>query len=212
MTTPAPSTPAPTAKPAQPTGSFADRVNYAMVYGGLEKHGIHLSDAEKTEFETITRDELKKHDGGQLIGSDFGASAVNLVYVLFAFIQNLFGSATSGGPGGLGSAFGNSVEKTGEQGKLKELNLATIGIYERMKEKGGNLQAAAELVTGQTSAKAFTQDDMPESIFNQVGSTLNIPLSTSTSLDPKPASTEPVPPSGLPSQKTAPQAAPQRNR
>jgi hypothetical protein len=156
-------------------------VSFATVFQGLEKRGITLSDEEKKKFEEITLAQLRKYDGGVPVGNDFGTSAVNLVYMLFAFIQNLFAGGNVTDMQSLLTHAGDTVTRTGEQGKLKMLNDATIGIYERLKSQGGNLAAAAELVSGQ--AVGHRPPDMAESIFRQIQSTIDLPEGTRISLN-----------------------------
>ncbi len=172
--------------PAATTGSFADRMDFTTMRQGLAKEGYTLSDQEETILESITRDDLQKHDGGRLLSNNLGADGVNIVYVLFAALKNLIASLSGGGMNNLGSTLTNTFSNAGEQGKLEQLNLATIDINRDLKAQGGKLADIADLVTGQSAGKTFTADNMSSSIFNQVGNTLNIPLSTPTSLDPKP--------------------------
>lgn len=163
------------------SGSFVDRVSFATVFQGLEKRGITLSDDEKKKFEEITLAQLRKHDGGVPIGNDFGTSAVNLVYVLLAFFKNLLTGGNITDAQSLIDHAGNTVTRTGEQGKLKMLNDATIGIYEGLKAQGGNLAAAAELVSGQ--AVGHRPTDMSESIYRQIRNTISLPEGTSVNIN-----------------------------
>ena len=189
LTLPAP--PPPSDAQLTTSGSFVDRVSFATVFQGLEKRGITLSDEEKKKFEEITLAQLRKHDGGVPVGNDFGTSAVNLVYVLFAFFKNLLTGGNITDTESLIAHAGNSATRSGEQGKLKMLNDATIGIYEGLKAQGGNLAAAAELVSGQ--AVGHRPPDMAESVYRQIQGTINLPEGTSVNLS---EAAQPI--SGLP--------------
>jgi hypothetical protein len=178
LTLPAPPPPS-DAQPAT-SGSFVDRVSFATVFQGLEKRGITLSDEEKEKFKEITLAQLRKHDGGVPVGNDFGTSAVNLVYVLFAFFKNLLTGGNITDTESLIAHAGNIATHTGELGKLKMLEDATIGIYRRLKAQGGNLAAAAELVSGK--AVGHRPPDMAESVYRQIQDTINLPEGTSVNL------------------------------
>jgi hypothetical protein len=179
------STPPTSTSPPTTNDSFAERVNFATVYYGLKQHGIALTDEEKKKFETITREELLKNNG-QLFGNDLGNSAVNLIYLLFAFIQNVFNGNLTNDLGNLGSNLSQIASQTNEQDKLNQLHQATMRIHQRLSAQGGNLAAAADLVT---TKKPITTNDrsgpveMKESIFHQLVAGIEIPAGTTTSLN-----------------------------
>ena len=208
--------PGPAFDPNVSNGSFADRVSFEKVFEGLEARDIRFTPEEQEKFKKICLEELRKHDGGKIIGSDFGASGVNLVYLLFAFIQNLWSGRSDFSLDNLGSQFGSTVDHTNEQGKLAMLDRAATGIYVRLNAQGGNLARSAELVTGmkpmhQVRSEGQGPADMEGSIYRQLHAGSNIPWGTSSSLGDidKPATGAPATPS-VPSRSQTPPLTPGR--
>ena len=186
---------------SQSTGaftSFADMVDYPSLFADLQKQGITLTPEEQKKCEDICGERLRNHDGGQVIGNSFGATIQSLVYTLFAFIQNIFGSYS--GVSNLPSTTGAAMTATGEQSKLWQLQLAESETYLRLKDAGGNLAAAAEYITGmKPSADHSAGKLIDASILNQVGKHINLPVDTDTSLNDKIGlGSDPTPSSGLP--------------
>jgi hypothetical protein len=127
---------------AAATGSLVEQVSFQRIFDGLAQKGITLSSAEQARFEEIARDEIRKQNGGQLIGMNIGGAAVNLIEILFSFIQRLFGSS-SGTPelsiAGLTGHLTNAASGATNTGKQYVINTITANIYERMRAEGGNL-------------------------------------------------------------------------
>ena len=176
--------PAEAAAPAAAEKPWAEKVNFNTIYYGLEQKGIKLSSEERATFEKICKEQLEQYNG-QLLGSNVGASGVNLVYMLFAFIQNLFGNGM-GNLSQFGEQLSGAASTTSEQAKLNQLNQATMAIHQKMTSAGGNLAAAAELVTGQQNM-AGGQNTAPtflkDSIYAQLRGDISLPLGTPTSLN-----------------------------
>ena len=175
-----------TATPEQkPSGDFSKRVNYSTIYANLRERGITFTQEEEKKFEEICNEQLGKYNG-ELVGNNLGASGQSLVYMLFAFIQNLFNGGGLNDLSNIGNAISGAGTETSEQTKLWQLNQATIGIYNSLAGSGGNLARAAELVTGQKPVSAQDQSlpvDMNGSIFNQLVGDIRLPANTPTSLN-----------------------------
>jgi hypothetical protein len=171
---------------AAATGSLVEQVSFQRIFDGLAQKGITLSSAEQARFEEIARDEIRKQNGGQLIGMNIGGAAVNLIEILFSFIQRLFGSS-SGTPelsiAGLTGHLTNAASGATNTGKQYVINTITANIYERMRAEGGNLAQAAPYVTGLTTGPGYAPD-MTDSLMRQLTAAQNIPDGTSSSLNP----------------------------
>ena len=176
-----------TSTPPPTPSSFADRVNYDTVFSDLATHGILFSDADKQKFRDICTRQLKKYDGDHTITTDLGASATNWIFMLFAFVQNIFSGNGSFDLQGIGDRVSGAADKSGQQGKLKMLSDAACSIYTEFKQRGGQFALAAELVTGQkeTSADGRLPADMEHSIYRQIRDGINLPAGTSPSLSRK---------------------------
>lgn len=191
--------PTSTTAPAAVTGPFAERINFNTLYSTLASRGVSLSDEEKAALESITRDELKTHDGGSITGNLFTIPE-KLWDMFCVFIQNV----TSGKTNGIWNSITTSFANAGEHTKLMELEKATQQIYIRLNQRGGNLAAAAELITGQTTLKSRAEH-VEGNVYNQILATLDksqLPTDLSISLNQKPAvplaSADATPTSGLP--------------
>lgn len=173
---------------AAATGGLVEQVSFQRIFTGLEQQGITLSIAEQTRLEEIARDEIRKQNGGQLAGFNLGGTGVNLIEILFSFIQQLFGGA-NGTPEftltGLGDHLSNAATGATNTGKQYVINTITANIYERMRAEGGNLAQAADLVTGLTTGPVNARD-MDGSLMRQLASVQNIPDGTTSSLTPSP--------------------------
>ena len=177
-----PTTPA--APATTPFKSFADMVDYPTMYAELAQRGIVLTDAEKQRCEAICGDRLRNHDGGQVIGNSFGATIQGLVYTLFAFLRNIFGGGGLGDLGSMASNLSSTMATTGEQGKLRQLQLAEAETYDRLKKEGGNLAAAAEYITGVKPCNDNSPGQILQaSIAAQVGHSIKLPFDTNTDLN-----------------------------
>ena len=180
-----------------PFKSFADMVDYPTMYAELAQRGITLTDDEKQRCEAICGDRLRNHDGGQVIGNSIGGTIQGLVYTLFAFLKNMF-SGNFGGLGDMASGIGNTISTSGEQGKLFQLQLAESETYERLKKEGGNLASAAEYITGMKPySDNSASNTLQASVLNQVGRSINLPVTTNTSLNATSVA-DATPPTGLP--------------
>lgn len=181
-----------------PLTSYAEMVDYPKLYADLANHGITLSDEDKKKCEAICSDSLHRRDGGSLFGNGFGLIE-SIPYYMMAFIQNitkLFSGDFKGFSEALSNA-GSTISATGEQTKLAQLQKDNVDIYLRLQQASPNLAAAAEYITG---VKPSDDNSAPKlldaSILNQVGSHINLPVDTNTSLDDRRNNLSPT--SGLP--------------
>lgn len=166
---------------AKPDTPFSQLVNYTAIIKDLQDHGITLTDEEQQKLRKICTDELNAFNGNSPVTSDIAATGLNFFYVLMAFVQNLF----SGKPLSLDSLQGSFGQAT-ERGKLNQLEQATMRIHVDLQYEGGNLAAAAELISGQHPVRAGgALQDMPSSIMRQIASTLNLDPGTPALLRPQ---------------------------
>lgn len=182
-TLPPPAVPAPTettppaavAEGVEQEKSLVERIAFNTIYAGLETRGIKLSLAERVFFEETTRDETKKQNNGQLLGTNLGGDFTSILKVLFSFLQNIFAGTplTPLNIAGMGDHLANAADGALNQGKQYNVNFISARISERLRDKGGNLAKAADLMTG------FTTDGyaryMPGSISEQLAAAQGIP-------------------------------------
>lgn len=163
------------------TGSFADRVDFSLIYDGLKQKGIEFSDEEKARFEKIAKDELKQRDPGSKIGTNPGADLQSLGIFILALFKKLFGGG--GDLSGILSNAGDSFEAAANETNFVKFNYALQNIHSRLAHSGNsNFKRAADLITGQHEGRG-KPEDMQGSIFNQLVGDINIPYGTPTSLD-----------------------------
>lgn len=165
------------------TTPYADLIDYNLLFEGMSKRGIILSDEDKEEFEKICRHRFNMHDSNSFASS--GTSLIqNIIYSIFAFVKGGFKDLDFNN---LTGSLGDIAENTNEKRKLFDLNQATMGICRDFMEKGGKFAAAAELVTGQriTSLADSTTpaENMPGNIFGQLQSNIALPPGTNSSLN-----------------------------
>ncbi|MES2983908.1 MAG: hypothetical protein V4735_01825 [Pseudomonadota bacterium] len=193
-------------KPTDPTpnGTFAEGINFDTVYESIAKKGIQLSAEEKGKLKTICLEELKDNDGGVL--SSLGIT--NIMHAIFAFVQNLFNGSDGVGLNNIGTHLGQTATKTRELNKLRQLDTAAQRIDIRLRNAGGNLAAAASLVSGQTLASDPTPYDVTAAnsiIYSQLRARIDLPANATSSLNPGSHYAEFVPP--LPTPNKSPLTA-----
>lgn len=170
--------------------NFAERVNFDKLITDLhQKHGISLTEEEQEDLRKICIRNLKQNDGNSWYGGDIGGSVGNVLYMLFAFIQNLvFNGKSIENAGALKSTFADAFTSTTEQNQARLLNDATIGIYEDLTRQGGKLASIAEHVSGQRPSANGINYALSSSVFTQIAGTLNYDMSVTTGLDARAAS------------------------
>lgn len=203
---------------AAATGNLVEQVSFQRIFSGLAENGTPLSSAEQARLEEIARDEIRKQNGGQLLGLNLGGAGVNLIEILFSFIQKLFGGGdTPTTLAGWGDQLSGALSGSTNTGKQYVINTINANIYERMKAEGGNLAQAADLVTGfnvgrDAQGNPLYARAMSGSLPEQFASAQNIPPGTTSSLN-RPTPTEVADNSagsGLPASATRPLTQAQR--
>ena len=207
-----------TAKAATAAGNLVEQVSFQRIFSGLAEKGVPLSIAEQARLEEITRDEIRKQNGGQLIGLNIGGAGVNIIEILFSFIQKLFGGGdTPTTLAGWGDQLSGALSGSTNTGKQYVINTINANIYERMKAEGGNLAQAADLVTGfnvgrDAQGNPLYARDMDSSLMRQLTAAQNLNDGNTSSLNrPTPtAVADNSSGSGLPASATRPLTPTQR--
>ena len=130
-------------------------VHYEETFAELAQRQIFLTEAEKAKLKEI---------------SDHALENTEILFPIMTFIKNIF---TGFSLKDIGGWISGAWEKTCEQCKLHHLETAAIEIDQQLKQQGGNLALAADLVSGQSDHGAPV--DMPHSVFREVYATLNLP-------------------------------------
>ncbi len=186
MNTPAPSQTK--ADSSKPTAELIEQISFQKIFTGLSQHGITLSAAEQERLEEIVREEVRKQNGGALAGMNIGGSGVNLLQILFSFIQQLFGGG-NGTPefslAGLTDTLSNAATGATNSGKQYVFNTISANIHDRLRAEGGNLAQSADLVSGLTTGPGNARDiGNGASVIAQLGTAANVPSGTTSTLNP----------------------------
>jgi hypothetical protein len=139
----------------------AEIYRLGKIYEGLATHGYFLTDAEKSTFEKIVREEYERQNKLQLVGLDNpGANIPALFQILLAFIQNIFSGkgGAFGDLGNIGNSFSNASTGAKNITLQNNINDMTTRVYDRMVAAGGNLKEAADLVTGWSQGENYARD------------------------------------------------------
>lgn len=184
MNAPAPATNASSA--ASTSAGLIEQVSFQRIYQGLSQHGITLSAAEQARLEEIAREEVRKQNGAELAGMNIGGTGVNLLQILFSFIQQLFGSGgTEFSLTGLADTLSGAATGATNSGRQYVFNTISANIHDRLRAEGGNLAQAADLVTGLTTGPGNARDiGNGASIGDQLAAAANVPANTSSRLTP----------------------------
>lgn len=162
-------TPTPTTTPETPAApertNFAERVNFDSLYAGLSAQGISLTDEEKRTLEETVQRRARQFDGVDM-NNDMGGGIVRLLYMFVYFLQNIGDNREGFSMEGFGDWFGERGGQTLSSTELRMLNETTMAIHGDLMAQGGNLAAAADLITGQAIGSA--PRDMAGSLFHQL--------------------------------------------
>jgi hypothetical protein len=156
--------------------SFNEQIDWDALYGDLAVHGQALSVDKQKELREACEEDLNNHNPYKLISGSFGAKITNGLYRFLAFIQNLF----TGKSVAVMDRVSNAADRAGKLGDLDALNKATISIYQRLIQSGFS-QDVAELVSGQSTDGS--PQEMSKGIYRQLRGDIDLPLSTTSSLN-----------------------------
>ena len=186
-----------TTQPASSTqttdSSLIEKVSFRAVYYGLAQNNINFTSSEQAEFEEMVREEVRKQNNGRLIGFNIGGAGVNIIQILFSFIQQLFGGGDTSSStfAGWSEQFTGALSGATNAGKQQVINTINRNLYGQMKAKGGNFAEAADLVTGLNGGRdaqgnlAYARD-MTGSLMRQFTTAQSIPDGTTSTLNPTP--------------------------
>ena len=174
------------------TGGLIEQVNFQRIFSGLSQNGIVLSTEDQVWLEEKIREETRRQNGGQLAGTNIGGTAVNLIQVLFSFIQNLFGGNGTAefSFAGFTNQLSSALSGATNSGQQHVINTINANVHDAMIARGGTVALAAPLLTGLTTGSG-PAPDMQDSLMNQfiiaqnnqgVTSTLNRPAASNTEL------------------------------
>jgi len=162
---------------------LVNKLDFQALYAGLAQNGQPLTAAEKARLEEIAREEIKKQNGGDIIGGNIGGGAVNFVFMLFSFIQQLF-SGQASLPTSIkdfGSQLSGASDGANNQTKQYVINTIMSNIDDRLQREGGNLAAVSDLITGLKSGGDNARD-MNSLLMRQLMAAQNVPFGTNGSL------------------------------
>ena len=185
-----------------------EKVSFQRIYDGLSQHGVNLNSAEQARLEEIIREEVRKQNGGALAGTNLGGTGVNLIQILFSFIQQLFGGG-NGTPefslAGITDSLSNAASGATNNGRQYVFDTISANIHDRLRAESGNLAEAADLVTGLTTGPGNARDiGNGASIGAQLAAAANVPAGTVSSLNPPTNVADASGGSGLPPTMTRP--------
>lgn len=177
-----------TSEVANNPAELIEQVSFQRIYDGLSQHGVNLNSAEQARLEEIIREEVRKQNGGALAGMNLGGTGVNLIQILFSFIQQLFGGG-NGAPefslAGITDSLSNAASGATNNGRQYVFDTISANIHDRLRAESGNLAEAADLVTGLTTGPGNARDiGNGASIGAQLAAAANVPAGTSSSLNP----------------------------
>jgi hypothetical protein len=172
--------------PATAEKPLVDKIDFGAMFSELASKGYPLSEAEQARLEEICREEIKKQNNGNLLGLNIGGSIVNLVSLLFACIQKLFGGETSlpSSIEGFGAQLSGAADGADNKAKMYVINTINMKIYNRLEREGGTLAQVKDLVAGLNIGGPAR--DMDPSLMRQIMTAQNIPWGTTSSLTLKP--------------------------
>lgn len=178
------------------SSALMEQVSFRTVYNGLAQNNINFTASEQAEFEEMVRDEVRKQNNGQLIGFNIGGAGVNIIEILFSFIQNIQKLFSGGDTPTTLAAWGDQARDVfngaTNAGKLQVINTINTNLFDRMKAKGGNLAEAADLVTGFNVGRdaqgnpVYARAMQGASLMDQMMAAREIPAETTTSRTPTP--------------------------
>ena len=167
--------------------SFAEQINYDAVFAGLaSQHHLVFSEENKTAIRTVCTEELTGFDGNHFIPGNIGAFVIEILSGIANFFRNV---ATGHGDlslDGISNRLSSAADQTADGNKALMLNQATMRIYTRLQQMGGDFAKAAPLITGQAAVNGVSHSptpDMEDSIYRQILSNNNLPISTSANLN-----------------------------
>lgn len=165
-----------------------EKVSFQRIYDGLSQHGVNLNSAEQARLEEIIREEVRKQNGGALAGMNLGGTGVNLIQILFSFIQQLFGGG-NGTPefslAGITDSLSNAASGATNNGRQYVFDTISANIHDRLRAESGNLAEAADLVTGLTTGPGNARDiGNGASIGAQLAAAADVPAGTTSRLNP----------------------------
>lgn len=177
-----------TTESASNSAALIEQISFQRIYDGLSQHGITLNQAEQTRLEEIVREEVRKQNGGQLAGMNLGGTGVNLIQILFSFIQQLFGGG-NGAPefslAGITDSLSNAATGATNNGRQYVFDTISANIHDRLRAAQGNLAQAADLVTGLTTGPGNARDiGNGASIGAQLAAAADVPAGTTSRLNP----------------------------
>lgn len=195
-----------TSEPAKSSAGLIEQVSFQKIFTGLAQHGITLSAAEQARLEEIAREEVRKQNGGELAGMNIGGTGVNLIQILFSFIQQLFGGGgTEFSLASLTGTLSGAATGATNSGKQYVFNTISANIHDRLRAEGGNLAQAADLVTGLTTGPGNARDiGNGAAIGDQLAAAANVPAGTTSTLTPPTEVADASAGNGLPPTVTRP--------
>jgi len=167
-------------KPPEASGmdtNFSALIDYDKLFDSLALNGIPLSDHEKERLKKITATTMDKYDNS--VFSGMGGS--NLLNLLFAFLGSVFGGKGPTDFSDLGAHLSASNDKAVAMSKLRQLHFASREIHHHMLAEGGNLAAAAGLVTA-VHENGQPYQPLKNSLYDQLIDSTGMPPGSSSTL------------------------------